>query len=377
MDNINPRRKVAFPKGDKPDKALMPLRCPSSDHDKRTGFPLRFGLGEDKDNLLEKRLIQNMRLSDIDKLVDETCDCEQGKLSDPRKSAGRILGGISENDAPTREAKERTSARGTRGTTPDHDMSLVTAMAARLRQAEQTTASLRDEMKKKDQLIAQLRLDIEKIITESSKVREDTARPSDLAMMKEHNSKLRELLKRADVENKNIQEENEAMKKFLQDYGLKWVGESKDSEPDRKVRNKELLLEGGDWHPSVAHGEEVISDLNSQAGIEALGVPFDAARILANVKQLNILAEEGCKEIVRGSDGIRRLQEKSMVLPPTPIPISKSPYHASARTLVVPLAHGDATRCRSATPSTATASSRVAARSGPTRCPSAVCWWGT
>ncbi len=138
-------------------------------------------------------------------------------------------------------------------------------------------------------------------------------------MMKEHNAKLRELLRRADADNQIIMQENKDMKKFLKDYGLKWVGEGENVAEDisRKNASEDLLLEGGMWEPSVSQGEpsRSKSDLNSQVGIEALGIPFDPARIMANVQQLNILAEEGSKEVVRGADGIRRLQEKSLVSP--------------------------------------------------------------
>ena len=295
----------------------MPLRCPNQDHDKRTGFPLRFGLSEEKDNLLEKKLLQNLKLSDIDKLVEDSCDSDRAKHGEVRRSAGhRLLSGISENEMAHQDERKSNGFRSSRGATPEQDMSLVTAMASRLRQAEQANSTLKDEIRKKDLLIAQLRSDIEKTLTsENSKAREDISRTSDLAMMKEHNSKLRELLRRADADNKSIKEENEEMKKFLEDYGLKWVGERGNS-GDKLSSNgsKDLLLEGGMWQPSISHGEASnASELNSQAGIESLGIPFDPARILANVQQLNILAEEGCKEVVRGADGIRRLQDKCLV----------------------------------------------------------------
>jgi hypothetical protein len=322
--DIQPKRKVPFPKPDKPDKALMPLRCPNQDHDKRTGFPLRFGLSEEKDSLLEKKLLQNLKLSDIDKLVEETCDSDRARLSEPRRSIGHRphLASVSEEDTQDARQDGRKSAgfRSSRDSTPEQDMSLVTAMASRLRQAEQANVAFKDEIKKKDLLIAQLRADIEKaLMAESAKVRDETPRPSDLAMMKEHNAKLRELLRRADADNQIIMQENKDMKKFLKDYGLKWVGEGENVAEDisRKNASEDLLLEGGMWEPSVSQGEpsRSKSDLNSQVGIEALGIPFDPARIMANVQQLNILAEEGSKEVVRGADGIRRLQEKSLVSP--------------------------------------------------------------
>jgi hypothetical protein len=335
MDSIQPRRKVAFPKG---DKALMPIRCPNLDHDKRTGFPLRFGLGEEKDNLLEQRLLQNMKLSDIDKLVDEACDGE--KLPEPRRSTGQLVLGDKSSECETQlpypPDQRRSATRNNRVGPSENDMSLVTAMASRLRQAEQATASLREEIKKKDILIAQLRADIEKTVTaDAAKPCEIAPRPSDLAMMREHNAKLRELLRRADEDNKLIVKENEDIKKFLKDYGLAWVGDGEEAmnDKDRSTGkdSKDLLLHGDMWHPAVAQGDNeatASSDLNSRAGIEALGVPFDPARILANVQQLNIIAEEGCKEVVRGADGIRRLQDKSLVKP--------LPFHTHTLLLVPP-----------------------------------------
>lgn len=229
-------------------------------------------------------------------------------------------------------------------------------MAGRLRHAEMAAAELRDEIKKRDATIQQLRVELSKQIRGNAAgagLDEPCAGArgfpvlaggggakgsADASMLLESNQKLREMMRRADAECKDALRENFAMKTFLKDYGLTWVGDAdKNSRPSRscstspegspskaleqvaagdegpreKKQAKEFFMNGGDW--VVPGNENGIGDLNAQGGVEALGTPFEPAQILSNVKKLNHIAGEGQKEVVAGADGIRRLREKCVV----------------------------------------------------------------
>jgi hypothetical protein len=139
------------------------------------------------------------------------------------------------------------------------DMSIVTAMAARLRAAEAQVKALRDDCRTKDRLI----YDLQKSLTELSTPINPKDRPNtapfkelplrsngDLVMIKESNARLRLQL--------------EDMHQFLADYGLKWVGDDKKGlEVDCQIVKE----------PSQ--------------GPEALGFELDMQKILAHAKELN------------------------------------------------------------------------------------------
>jgi hypothetical protein len=139
------------------------------------------------------------------------------------------------------------------------DMSMVTAMAARLRAAEAQVKALREDCKTKDRLI----YDLQKTLTEMSAEGNSRDRPrtapsqeqpqrstSDLVLIKESNSRLRLQI--------------EEMHQFLADYGLKWIGGD----------NKRLEAEP----QSVKQPSE---------GPEALGFELDMKKIFAHAKELN------------------------------------------------------------------------------------------
>jgi hypothetical protein len=244
----------------------------------------------------------------------------------------------------------------------------VTAMAGRLRHAEQAAAELREEIKKRDATIQQLRVELSKQMRGNAagagldepsggagaaaggggggKGPQPNPLQGDAAALADSNRKLKEMLRRADAESKEAQRENAQMKKFLKDYGMTWVGDDSGSssggsgsEPSssrgnsaspggsplkvqdvaggdgakapEKRSGKDLLINGGDW--VVPGTENGVGDLNSKAGVESLGTPFDPAQIMTNAKKLNHIAGEGQKEVVAGADGIRRLKEKCVV----------------------------------------------------------------
>jgi hypothetical protein len=142
------------------------------------------------------------------------------------------------------------------------------------------------------------------------------------------------------------------MKAFLKDYGMHWVGSSSSSSSSAAApvrpsptasssptplaagalasaglrgdaAGAPLDLKSGMWQPGVAVGEggkgegrgdkDVEGDQGGWGGPEALGVAFDPARIAGNVKQLNMLAGQGEKEIAVGADGMRRFKDKALV----------------------------------------------------------------
>ena len=139
------------------------------------------------------------------------------------------------------------------------DLTMVTAMASRLRAAEAQLKSLREDCKIKDRLI----YDLQKNLTELNAGGNPHDRPrtapsqeipqrcnGDLVMMKEANARLRLQL--------------EEMHQFLADYGLKWVGGD----------NKMLTPEPQSVKQPVQ-------------GPEALGFELNMQKIIAHAKELN------------------------------------------------------------------------------------------
>ena len=139
------------------------------------------------------------------------------------------------------------------------DMSMVTALAARLRAAEAQVKALREDCKTKDRLI----YDLQKNLTEMSAEANPRDRPrtapsqehpqrstSDMVLMKESNARLRLQI--------------EEMHQFLADYGLKWVG-------------------GDNKRPEA----EPQSAKQPSQGPDALGFELDMKKIFAHAKELN------------------------------------------------------------------------------------------
>lgn len=202
-----PPRRIPFPAASDPKK-LMPIRCPLPDHDKHSGMPLRFGIGSAQDRELEKKLLANMRLSDIDKLVQEAGPSDKHALGQELPSARAKDRGSSDlqprpPDRPKRTSSGSASAAG-------GDMLLMTAMAGRLRNAEEAATALRDELKKRDTTIAELRSSLVRSEGMELVRRSSSSSPgeevgvhrsdADLSMVKDHNTKLRDLLRKADAE---------------------------------------------------------------------------------------------------------------------------------------------------------------------------------
>jgi hypothetical protein len=141
------------------------------------------------------------------------------------------------------------------------DLTLVTAMASRLRAAEAQLKSLREDCKIKDRLIYDLQKSLTELNSESDLRDRPRTAPSqdhpqrcngDLVLMKEANARLRLQL--------------EEMHQFLADYGLKWVG----------CDDKKLIPE-----------PQSVKQLSQ--GPEALGFELNMQKIIAHAKELNSL----------------------------------------------------------------------------------------
>lgn len=138
--------RIPFPAASDPKK-LMPIRCPLPGHDKHSGMPLQFGLGNAQDRELEKKLLANMRLADIDKLVQEAGPSDKQVLGQELGSArGKERGDLQPRPPAAERPRRTSSSSGSGGAAGGGDMSLMTAMAGRLRNAEEAAAALREEL---------------------------------------------------------------------------------------------------------------------------------------------------------------------------------------------------------------------------------------
>ena len=323
-------------------------------------------MGDAQDRELEQKLLANMRLADIHKLVEEAGPSEsavreaQDAVSARGKRGSEIQPRPPPGDKPKRTPPGGASAAipAAGGGSGAGDMSLMTAMAGRLRNAEESAAQLRAELKKRDATIAELKASLARseglgLVRSQSSPPADASPPpgvqqhtdADGRMLKAHNDKLREMLRKSDAENRSLAKENNEMKAFLKDYGMHWVGNSSAPSPsssspnslspdpsaagspeadsaaeqsvgvaaDLDLKSRDAGLKQGLWKPAVAQGVEESVSLNDEAGPEALGFAMDPAVIAGNVKQLNFIAGEGEKEIAVGADGLRRFKEKALV----------------------------------------------------------------
>ena len=325
-------------------------------------------MGDAQDRELEQKLLANMRLADIHKLVEEAGPSESAvREAQDAVSARGKRGSEIQPRPPPGDKPKRTPSGGASAAIPAAgggggagDMSLMTAMAGRLRNAEESAAQLRAELKKRDATIAELKASLARseglgLVRSQSSPPADASPPpgvqqhtdADGRMLKAHNDKLREMLRKSDAENRSLAKENNEMKAFLKDYGMHWVGNGSAPSPSSSspnslspdpsaagspeahsaaeqsagvaadlgldIKSRDAGLKQGLWKPAVAQGVEEAVSLNDEAGPEALGFAMDPAVIAGNVKQLNFIAGEGEKEIAVGADGLRRFKEKALV----------------------------------------------------------------
>ena len=258
----------------------------------------------------------------IDQIAEESCGAAAER---PKKGADH--GG----ERPRRTPSQNAPAAGA------EDISLVTAMAGRLRHAEQATAAVREELKSRNAEISRLKAELAAArgapagaasggSAEPARQGEAgaaaAAQPEGGAReLQEKLSRAREMLRRADERNRALEAveeqkraleaENREMKRFLRDYGMTWVGagsaggagggRGQESPPP-----EDPMKGAGIWEPAVAQGGE-------RAGAAGPPEGFDPTLILSNVKKLNFVAGEGEKELAVDVDGIRRLRDKAVV----------------------------------------------------------------
>uniref|UniRef100_A0A8D0B7W6 UBX domain-containing protein 11 n=1 Tax=Salvator merianae TaxID=96440 RepID=A0A8D0B7W6_SALMN len=162
------------------------------------------------------------------------------------------------------------------------DMELMTSMMQKIAALEQKVKNQAQAIQQKNKKIGELEVDI-KVLQKSKEESPGLSRVKDLEAMCLQ-------LKRQIWE----------MERFLNDYGLIWVGEGTET-----LEELELLKEEEDqplrslWKP----GDAVVSER-----------PIDLDLILENLKDLNALAGEGMSQIERTAGGARLRQLDSVPL---------------------------------------------------------------
>ncbi|XP_021354051.1 UBX domain-containing protein 11-like isoform X3 [Mizuhopecten yessoensis] len=161
------------------------------------------------------------------------------------------------------------------GRSPPNDHDLMTSMMNRISLLEQRVSHQTKEITEKDKRI--------KVLDEKLKILQKSQGENDDTRVNEAEKKC--LL---------LQQKVHEMEGFLADYGMVWVGEK--SNPNSNVYNDEdgstTSSEGDNWRPgtSVSNQPEFEIDFNI---------------IIANIKELNVLAGEGVSKIQHTTDGAR------------------------------------------------------------------------
>jgi hypothetical protein len=159
------------------------------------------------------------------------------------------------------------------------DNDIVATMAARLTKTELTAQSQREEIKEKSVLIERLQKEV-------SLLRVQANGNDEIFKTKEENEKLKQQI--IDME------------KFLNDYGLKWVGHG--SVAGKKEGNLDV--------------KAINKDIDSQKLLYKINLPkeIDIVVLERRVQELNFTIEkEGIDEIVKGDDGAHRFKKKEPV----------------------------------------------------------------
>lgn len=156
----------------------------------------------------------------------------------------------------------------------DHD--LLGSMMTRLTQAEQQLKASQTKLIEKDKKIH--------ILEEKAKLLEK-ARGYNSDTITELERKCRRL-----------QTQVFQMEEFLADYGMIWVGDDHAESDEHTPRQSSEGRHGhqGVWKPDSS----LVSDSRTEFAMD-----FDC--VLNNIRELNILAGEGCSDITRTKDGAR------------------------------------------------------------------------
>lgn len=160
----------------------------------------------------------------------------------------------------------------------DHD--LLGSMMTRLTQAEQQLRVSQTQLQEKDKKI--------RILEEKAKL---------LEKARGYNSDtITELEKKC----RRLQTQVFQMEEFLSDYGMIWVG---DDEADSNYDNLEESPSEG--RSSLNSHQGIWKPDSSLVGNATREFKMDFDRVLNNIRELNILAGEGCSDITRTKDGAR------------------------------------------------------------------------
>ncbi|XP_020622352.1 UBX domain-containing protein 11-like isoform X1 [Orbicella faveolata] len=165
-------------------------------------------------------------------------------------------------------------------TTVPSDRDLLGSMMSRLAQVEQQLKNAQTQLLEKDKKIH--------ILEEKAKL---------LEKARGYNSgTITELEKKC----KRLQTQVFQMEDFLADYGMVWVGD------DNADSDYDVLEETPSSVPSSLSRQQQVWNPNSSVVNTAaykLKMNFDV--VLKNIRELNILAGEGCSEVSRTKDGAR------------------------------------------------------------------------
>lgn len=160
------------------------------------------------------------------------------------------------------------------------DRDLLGSMMSRLAQAEQQLKAAQSQLLEKDKKI--------RILEEKAKLLEK-ARGYNSDTITELERKCRRL-----------QTQVFQMEDFLADYGMVWVGD------DTADSDYDILEESPSSEPSILSSQQGVwkpdSSLVSNMTRE---FKMDFDRVLKNIRELNILAGEGCSDVTRTKDGAR------------------------------------------------------------------------
>ncbi|KAL9969758.1 hypothetical protein ACROYT_G022014 [Oculina patagonica] len=198
----------------------------------------------------------------------------QVPFRNPAHSPDDITAAFSKKDGLSKLPKSSSSAN------VPSDRDLLASMMSRLAQAEQQLKAAQTQLLEKDKKI--------RILEEKAKL---------LEKARGYNSgTITELEKKC----KRLQTQVFQMEDFLADYGMVWVGDdATDSDYDileetpASIPNS-LSKQHGVWKPN-----------SSVVGNVAREFKMDFDVVLKNIRELNVLAGEGCSEVSRTKDGAR------------------------------------------------------------------------
>ncbi|KAM3829569.1 UBX domain-containing protein 11 [Vipera latastei] len=154
------------------------------------------------------------------------------------------------------------------------DMELMTSMMQKIASLEQKVRSQAQAIQEKNQKIRELEEQIKTLQKRTEKTSSRTNRVEELEMLC-----------------LQLQRQVWEMERFLNDYGLIWVGEDPDSLRDlESLEEEESPTSRTFWKP----GEAIMSE-----------TPINFDLILKNLKDLNVLAGEGISQIKHTTGGAR------------------------------------------------------------------------